>query len=188
MSPLPLWLVTFKLTSSWIVGRSSKGVKPRWEYFWWGNNCAKVPQKVVSGASGTECVTTNCEEQVPRERWRWGYEVSKTWDTEVMSQFSSVAQLCQTLCDPHRLQHTRLPCPSPTPGGCSNSCPLSQWCHPTISSSAIPFSSRLQSFPASGSFPVSQLFISGGQGIGVSASASVLPMNIQGWFPLQLTG
>ena len=88
----------------------------------------------------------------------------------------------------HRLQHTRPPCPSPSPGVCSNSCPLSQWCHPTISFSVIPFSSCLQSFPASGSFSGSLLFLSGGQSIGVSASASVLPMNIQGWFPLGLTG
>ena len=79
---------------------------------------------------------------------------------------------------PHGLQHARLPCPSPTPGTCSNSCPLSQWCHPTISCSVIPFSSCLQSFPASGSFPMSQFFASGGQSIGVSASVSVLPMNI----------
>ena len=89
---------------------------------------------------------------------------------------------------PHGLQNTRPPCPSPMPGACSNSCPLSQWCHPTISSSVIPFSSCLQSFPASGSFPRSQFFTSGGQSIEVSASASVLPMNIQGWFPLGLTG
>ena len=79
---------------------------------------------------------------------------------------------------PHGLQHTRLPCPSPTPGTCSNSCPLSQWCHPTISSSVIPFSC-LKSFPASGSFPRSQFLASGGQNIGASASASILPMNIQ---------
>ena len=89
---------------------------------------------------------------------------------------------------PHGLQHTRLPCPSPTPGVYSNSCPLSWWCHPTISSSLVPFSSCLQSFPASGSFPMSQFFTSGGQSFGVSASASVLPMNIQDWFPLRLTG
>ena len=85
---------------------------------------------------------------------------------------------------PHGLQHTRLPCPSTTPIACSNPCPSSWWCHPTISSSVAPFSSCLQSFPASGSFQISQLFASGGQSIGVSASASVLPMNIQDWFPL----
>ena len=88
----------------------------------------------------------------------------------------------------HRLQHARLPCPSPTPGVYSNSCPYSWWCHPTISSSVVPFSSCLQSFQASGSFPMSQFFTSGGQSIGVSASASVLPMNIQDWFPLGWTG
>ena len=85
-------------------------------------------------------------------------------------------------------QHARSPCPSPTPGVYSNSCPLSQWCHLTISSSVVPFSSCLQSFPAWGSFPMSQLFASGGQSIGVSASTSVLPVNIQDWFPLGLTG
>ena len=102
-------------------------------------------------------------------------------------QFSSVAQSCPTLW-PHGLQHARPPCPSPTRGVYSNSCPSSRWCHPTISSSVVPFSSCLQSFPASGSFPMSQLFISGGQRIGVSASASVLPVNIQDWFPLGWTG
>ena len=85
---------------------------------------------------------------------------------------------------PHGLQHSSLPCPSPTPGVYSNSCPLNQWCHPTISSSVIPFSSHLQSFPVSGSFPVSQFFALGGQSIVVSASASVLPMIIQDQFPL----
>ena len=89
---------------------------------------------------------------------------------------------------PHEPQHSRPPCPSPTPGVYSNSCPLSRWCHPTISSSVIPFSFHLQSFPASGSFPMSQFFASGGQSIGVSASVPVLPMNIQDWFPLGWTG
>ena len=89
---------------------------------------------------------------------------------------------------PHGLQHARPPCPSPAPRVYSNSCPLSWWCHPNISSSVIPFSARLQSFPASGSFPMSQLFASGGQSTEVSASASVLPMNIQDWFLLGWTG
>ena len=88
---------------------------------------------------------------------------------------------------PHGLQHTRLPCPSPTLRAYSDSCPLSLWRHPTISSSIIPFSSRLQSFPASGSFPMSQFFASGGLSIGASASASVLPMNNHDWFPLGWT-
>ena len=89
----------------------------------------------------------------------------------------------------HGLQNTRLPCPSPSPGACSNTYPLSWWCHPTISSSVVPFSSCLQSFPERGSFLMSGLFSSGGQSIGASASASasVLPMNIQGWFLLGLT-
>ena len=88
---------------------------------------------------------------------------------------------------PHRLQHVRLPCPSLTHGAFSNSCPSHWWCHPTISSSVVPFSSCLQSFPASGSFPMSQYFASDGQTNGVSASARVLPTNIQDWFPLGLT-
>ena len=89
---------------------------------------------------------------------------------------------------PHGLQHARFPCPSPSPGACSNSCPSSQWWQPTISSSVIPFSSHLQSFPTSGSFPMSQFFASDGQGIGVSALPSVLPMNTQAWSPLGWTG
>ena len=88
---------------------------------------------------------------------------------------------------PHEAQHTRPPCPSPTPGVYSNSCPLSQWCHPTISSSVVPFSSCLQSFPASGSFQMSQLFARVGRSIGVSASESVLPMNTQDWSALGWT-
>ena len=99
-----------------------------------------------------------------------------------------LSQLCSTLCDPHESQHTRPPCPSPTPRVYSNSCPLSWWYHPTISTSVVPFSSCLQSFPASGSLQMSQLFALGGQIIGVSASASVLPMNIWNWFPLGWTG
>ena len=89
---------------------------------------------------------------------------------------------------PHGLQHARPPCSSPSRRACSNSCPSTRWCHLTISSSVVPFSSHLQSFPASGSFLMSQLFASGGQSIGVSASASVLPMNIQDWFPSEWTG
>ena len=103
-------------------------------------------------------------------------------------KFSPVVQSCLTLCYPHRLQHARLPYPSPTTRACSKSCQSSWWCHPTISSSVVPFSSCLQSFPASGSFPMSQFFISGSKNTGASASVSVLPMNIQDWFPLELTG
>ena len=110
-------------------------------------------------------------------------------------QFSSVAQSCLTLCDPTNcstpdlpVHHARPPCPLSTPRVYPNSCPLSRWCHPAISSSVVPFSTCLQSFPASGSSQMSQLFTSGGQSIGVSASASVLPMNIQDWSLLEWTG
>ena len=117
-----------------------------------------------------------------------GLETKRHWASigAILFLFS-----CSAVSDslrPHGLQHARLPSPSPFPRARSNSCPLSQWCHPTISSSIVPYSSCLQSCPASGSFPRSQLFISGGQSNGASALASVLPMNIQDWFPLGLTG
>ena len=102
-------------------------------------------------------------------------------------QSSSVAQSCLTL-RPHGLQQARPPCPSPNPEIYPNSCPLSWWCQPTISSSVVPFSSHLQSFPASGSFQISHFFASCGQSIGASASTSVLPMNTQDWSPLGWTG
>ena len=109
-----------------------------------------------------------------------------------MERWQSVSQFSHSVMSdslwPHGLQQARLPCPSPIPGVCSNSCPLSLWCHPTISSSVIPFSSYLQSFPVSGSFSMNELFASGCQNIGASASASVLPMNIQDWYSLGLTG
>ena len=101
----------------------------------------------------------------------------------LLFRFSVVSNSLQ----PHGLQHARLPCPSPSPRVASKSCPLSQWCHPTISSSFIPFSSCLQSFPASGSFPMSRLLALGSQSTGASTSVSVLPMNIRGWFPLALS-
>ena len=113
----------------------------------------------------------------------------KRCSTSLIIQFSSLSH--SVVFDSLRLhesQHARPPCPSPTPGVYPNSCPLSRWCHPTISSSVTPFSSWLHSFPASGSFQMNQLFASGDQSIGVSASASVLPKNIQDWFPLGWTG
>ena len=116
-------------------------------------------------------------------------EGGMTWENNI--QFSSVRFSPSVMSDPlqpHESQHTRPHCPSPTPGVCSNSCPLSQWCHPAISSSVIPFSSCPQSLPISESFPMSQLFIWGGQSTGVSASASVLPKNTQGWSPLEWIG
>ena len=106
------------------------------------------------------------------------------WGCHCCFQFLSRVQLFAT---PWTAAH-QAPCPSPSPGACSHSCPLSWWCHPTISSSVVPFSSRLQSFTASGSFPMSQFFASGDHSTGASALASVLPMNIQDWFPLGLTG
>ena len=114
------------------------------------------------------------------------------WETqevdESLLQVSSVTS-CATLCHPMDcMQHTRLPCPSPTPGAYSNSCPLSRWCYPAISPSVVPFSSCPQSVSASESFPMSQLFVWGGQSIGVSASVSILPMNTQDWSPLGWTG
>ena len=139
------------------------------------------PQPGVTGALKTRSLT---------QKETWGMHSSVQFSHSVV--FNSLW--------PHGLQHTRLPCPSPTPGACSNSCPLSQWSsiqhladgvgHPTISSSLVPFSSCLQSFPASGSLPRSQFFPSGGQNIRVSASGAVLysGMNIQDWFPWGLTG
>ena len=120
---------------------------------------------------------------------------ARTWDSLPLLlmglRISSVQFSCSIMSDsswPHGLHYARLPCPSPTPGACSNSCPWNRWCHPTISSSVSLFSSCLQSSLASGSFPMSQVCTWGGQSIGISASASVLPMNIQNWFHLGLAG
>ena len=124
--------------------------------------------------------------------WATVHRVAKSWtrlnwlSTQALSSVQLLSRV--RLFATNGPQQARLPCPSPTPRACSKSCPLSQWYHPTISFSVVPLSSCLQSFPASGSFPVSQFFTSGDQSIGASASASVLPMNIQDWFPLGLTG
>ena len=128
--------------------------------------------------------------------WNAFLSSSKDHGTLIRNQlttdvFSSVQFSCSVMSNclwPHELQYARPPCPSPTAGVHSNPCPLSQWCHPTIPSSVIPFSSCSQSFPASGSFQMSQLFAWGGQRTGVSASTSILPMNTQDWFPLGWTG
>ena len=112
----------------------------------------------------------------------------KIWTINMLPSVQFSCSVMSNSLWPHGLQHGRPPCPSPTPEAYSNSCPLSWWSHPTISSSVIPFSSRLQSFRASGPFQMSQCFTSGGQSIGVSASALVLPMTIQNWFPLGWTG
>ena len=118
----------------------------------------------------------------------WEAQCRTSWYNKI---FSSVQFSCSVVSDslrPHELQHARPPCPSPTPGVHPDPCPLSRWCHPAISSSVIPFSFCPQTLPALGSFPMSQLFTSGGQRTGVSALASVLPMNTQDWFPLEWTG
>ena len=125
--------------------------------------------KMPSRAGGRQCVMQGL------------YRIVRAWELFSRSVVSDSLQ-------PHGLQHDRLPFPSPSPRACSDSSPLSWWCHPTISFSVAPFSSYLQSFPASGSFLMSRLLASGGQSIRASAAASVLPMNIQGWFPLGLTG
>ena len=116
------------------------------------------------------------------------YRIKNLWKLSLLSSVQFSRSVVSDSLWLHGLQNTRLPCPSPTPGACSNSCPSNQWCHPTSSSSVVPFSSCLQSFPASGSFQMSQFFTSSGQSSGDSASASVLPMNIQDQFPLGLTG
>ena len=120
--------------------------------------------------------------------WIW-LVLSSWYNLTCFSKFTVNFCCCWVAkSSPTLRQHARLPCPSLSPRVCSNSCPLSHWCHPIISSSVAPFFSCPQSFPASGSFQMSQLFTSGGQSIGASVSASVLPMSIQGWFPLGLTG
>ena len=113
---------------------------------------------------GFSCLTWEWAIKSPAHRiaLKWNQQHSLAMNLIFFIQFSSVTQSCLTL-RPHGLQHARLPCPSPTPGACSNSCPLSQWCHPTISSSVVPFSSCLQSFPASAFLPMTQFFASGGQ-------------------------
>ena len=139
---------------------------------------------------------------IPRKDWCWSWRFNTLanwckelthWKTpsgwERLNQFSQFSRsVVSESLQPHELQHARLPCPSPTPGAYSNLCSSNRWCHPTIWSSAVPFSSCLHFFPASGSFQMNQFFTSGSQSIGVSASASVLPRNIQDWFPLGWTG
>ena len=124
--------------------------------------------------------------------FHWHYKLGRVFQARENPIFVYTYQFSHSVVSnslqPHGPQRAKLPCPSPPPGAYSNSCPYSQWCHLTISSSVIPFSSCFQSFPISGSFPMSQFFTSGGQSIGASASASVLPMNIQDWFPLGLIG
>ena len=152
----------------------------------------RIYQSLTCLPPSAEMENDNCSKVATGIKWGSIMEVfikrawNMTWPLLSYVQFSSVTQSCLTLW-PHETQHARPPCPSPTPKVHPNSCPLSWWYHPTISSSVVPFSCP-QSFPASGSFPMSQLFASGGQSIGVSASTSVLPVNTQDWSPLRRTG
>ena len=146
-------------------------------------------RKFFSCTQKRQSLIINDKTALPLPSWACGPAKTLKVSTErlflsVVAQSLSHVWLFST----HGLQHAGLPCSSLFPGICSNSCPLSQWCYPTISSSIDPFSFCLQSFPASESFSVNRLFTSGGQIVGASASASVLPMTIQGWFPLRLTG
>ena len=146
---------------------------------WWDFPSGPVVSTSPSNAGGSSFCGQGAE--IPHTLWLKNQNIKQ--------KFSSVQVFSHVrLSAAPWTQHTRLACPSPTPRVCSDSCPLSWWCHPTISTSVVSFSSCLQSFPASGSLPVSQFFASGGQNIGVSALASVLSMNIQDWFPLGLTG
>ena len=159
----------------------------KWHYFipfysWVIFHCVYVPH-LLSHSSGGGFEVLPAQILAPSLCTGSWFRIDR-FKTENSVQFSH--SVMSDSLQPHDLQHTRPLCPSPTPGACSNSCPLSQWCYPAISSSVIPFSSCLQPFPASGSFPMSQFFTSGGQ-IGASAIASVLPMNIQDWFPLGWT-
>ena len=152
----------------------------------------------VQGWAGQSCCCDmTLEDNWQKRNYPWLLVPNRTFgDENLVAEMPLVQRIshqfsCSVMSNslqPHGLQHTRPPCPSPTPGVHSNSCPLSWWCHPAISSSVIPFSSHPQSFPASGSFPVSQFFTSVGQSIADSVSASVLPMNIQAWFPSEWTG
>ena len=163
---------------------------------------------VIGWSSGAQQELDRCETSTPNfekpDIWQGSCLAQDFLQTEIYTEdhprycfcfrntlFSSVQFSCSVVSNslrPHKSQHARPPCPSPTPGVRSNSCPLSQWCHPAISSSVVPFSSCPQSLPASGSFPMSQLFAWGGQSTGISALASVLPKNTQGWYPLEWTG
>ena len=150
----------------------------------WRNKNAKINKNLPNNDSATLSLLGKGNSK------RTSTPTSKQ-DHWISYQFSSVHFSCSVVSDslqPHGLRLAWHPCPSPVPRVYSKSCPLSRWCHPTISSSVVSLSSLLQPFPASGSFPMNQLFTSGGQSIGISASASVLPVNIQDWFPLGWTG
>ena len=199
-SPRSRWQLLRLLTSTWLTADAQLSPKSprRWPYsiFFFKIN---FHWSIVALQCCVCCVCFYCRAEWISHTYTYIPSFVDFLLTEVTTELwvefsvlhssfsvSSVAQSCLTLW-PHGLQHARPPCPSPTPRACSDSCPLSWWCHPTISSSVVS-SSYLQSSPASESFQMSQFFSSGGQSIGVSTSTSVLPMNIQDWFPLGLTG
>ena len=187
MSTVCVLLISHVQETSWCV------IQAFWEFP--GGPVAKTPHFCCQGlgsipGEGNRILqAVLCGQRKKTEFW-WDEHLLKIWwivSWGEFLEFSSVQFSCLVISDslrPYELQHTRPPCSSPTPRVYPDSCPLSQWCHLTISSSVILFSSCPQSFPASGSFQMSQLFISGGQSIEVSASTSVLPMNTQDWFPL----
>ena len=143
------------------------------------------------GGPGTPLQYSCLENPIDRGAWQGIYSMGLQYSQTLLKWHQSVQftrSVVSNSLQPHGQQRARPPCPSPTPRASSNSCPSRWWCHPTISSSVVPFSSCLQSFPAPRSFQMSQLSASGGQSIGASASASLLPMNIQDWFPLGWTG
>ena len=198
---LPFWTLR-SLLSTYVVKKIclTSTLRTMWSLIWTGLSSSLAPAIIfILGVSVHRRPTPDTQPETDRSPasrqlkntdlgfleallFHWQY----LWET----LFSSVQFSHSVMSDslwPHELQHARPPCPSPTPGVYWDSCPLSQWCHPAISSSVVPFSSCPQSLPASGSFPMSQLFASGGQSTGVSALASVLPMNTQDWSPLGWT-
>ena len=171
------------------LNKQDHNIEP-WRALFWSLNQSVLPCPVLADASCPAYSFLRKQVRWSASPISWRIFHSLLWSTQ-WKAFSSV-QFSHSVVSyslwPNETQHARPPCPSPTPGAYSNSWPLSRWCHPTISFSVIPFSSCPQSFPTSGSFQISQLFTSGSQNIGVSASTSVLPMNAQEWFPLGWTG
>ena len=143
----------------------------------------RMPAAAAAAAKSLQSCPTPCDPYLVIKKSELLANTARWMNLKILQSVQVSQSVVSDSLQPHGLQHARPPCPSPTPRVYSNSCPLSRWYHPTISSSVIPFS-HLQSFPASGSFPKSQLFESGGQSIRVSASTSVFPLNIQDWFPL----
>ena len=161
-------------------------------YNWYGTSLVTQMVKHLPIMQETQVQSLGQEDPLEKETATHSNTLpGKSWGWRSVVGYSSVQFSCSVVSNslqPHEPQQARPPCPSPTPRVYPNSCPLSRWCHPIISSSVVPFSSCLQSFPRSGSFPMSQLFTSGLQSIGVAASTSVLPMNTQDWSPLGWTG